>query len=68
MIDQLYCCKCERTTTHQLVRDEIFGKGWECLVCHITWEAEHEFDDTLKFNDKFDKAFIADKYGDKDDI
>lgn len=67
MIDQLYCCKCERTTTHELVDDEIFGKGWECLVCHTIWEAEHEAP-VVEIKTGFDRQVAIDKYGDKDDI
>lgn len=67
-MEQLYCCKCERTTTHRLVDDEIFGKGLECLVCYTIWEAEHEFDDTLNIKTGFDRQGMIEKYGDKDDI
>ena len=37
----IYCCKCERETTHREVTDdEIFEFGLECLVCNTVWEAE----------------------------
>lgn len=38
---QVYCCVCERETSHREIDDDVFFEfALECLVCHTVWEAE----------------------------
>lgn len=48
--EMIYCCVCERETSHREVEDPIFDIGLECMVCHTVWEAEVELEEVKNEN------------------
>jgi len=42
---EIYCCVCERMTTHRVNDDDVFEHGLECMNCQTVWEAEPESDE-----------------------